>query len=405
MSDTDPQGDIAANSATSFIVAVPYQGGNGPVPGSYAQLLRMGAWDTTIETGLVTSDGKTFYTTTGKNSIYQGSDPLQDKGMLAYSADQYTVYSPQVRMVGRTSSSSWSNQNMTVTTSGDKVTAYTYSGPLGIKASYQNQNTIAMTFGYNCNFVLGSSISASTINNASTGMGGRLSSNFGLTQNLYDGQTVTINGSAMAVQGIGATSVNESSSTLAASSITLAVNPAASTTTMTAARLLGQITRFAGDGVVGLGATSINVATTVSTAALRDGESAISDAVKGSYDAALAVSAAIVAIQAIASLAGITMSVAAKGLQTATTSGSLSLGVAQSTLSQGMDARLALAPAYVLLSADVTDIKATTALSIASGQSKILLTDVGIFLECGPSKIEITDTGIQATGPTTGFNP
>jgi hypothetical protein len=407
MSDTDTQSDIAANSETSFIVAVPYQGSNGPVAGSYAQLLRMGAWDTTIETGLVTSDGKAFYTSAGGNSIYQGDDPLQDKGILVYSADEYTVYSPQIRTVGETSSSSWSNQNMTVTTDGDKVVAYSYSGPLGITASYQNQDAISMTFGYNCSFVLGSAMTVWTINDASTGLGGLLWSNFGLTQNIFDGQVVNINGSDITVQGIGATSLTESSSIVATSNITLTVNPltTAATVALKVAGILGQVARFAGDGVVGLGAAAVNVATTVSTEELSEGESSISTAVKDSYDAALAVSAAIVAIQAIASLAGITMSAAAKGLQTATTSGALSLGVAQSSLTQGAGARVGLMPGFVSVDATSVAITGPTIVSIDSGLSKVQVMPAGIFLECGASKIEITAAGIQATGLTAGFNP
>lgn len=414
MSETDDPGDIAANSETSFIVAVPLQGSNGPVPGSYAQVLRMGAWDAGIELGIVDASGKPLLTggdftdpDSAKNTYYTGDDPLQDKGVLLYSADEYTVYAPQVRTVGETSSSSWSNQNMTVTTDGNKVIAYTYSGPLGINATYQKQSSLSMTFGYNCSFVLGSAMTVWTINDASTGLGGLLWSNFGLTQNIFDGQVVNINGSDISVQGIGATSLTDNASIVATTGITLTVNPlnGVATAALKAAGLLGQIARFAGDAVVGLGAAAVNVATTVTTSDLKAGETSISTAVQDSYDAALAVSAAIVAIQAIASLAGITMSLAAKGLQAATTSGQLSLGVGQSTLTQGPGTRFGLMPGFLSFNAPTIDVAAPTIITFDSGGSQIVLTPAGIDLIVGASTISITAAGIQATGPTAGFNP
>ncbi len=414
MATTDTSGDIAADTTTSFIVAVPYQGANGPVAGSYAQVLRMGSWDTTIEAGIVDSSGNKMQTATTKDGIttitnpnYAGSDPLQNAGVLVYSADQYTVYSPSIVMVGSQSSSSWSDENLTVTTSGNSVQAYTYSGPAGMNATYSRANSLGMTLGYSATFVVGSLMTVWAGNDASTGVGGLLWSNFGLTQNIFDGQVVNINGATISVQGIGETSLTTNASIVATTSITLTVNPltAGATSALTVATTLGQAARFAGDAVVALGGAAVDAAIGISTDELDATKTKISTSVDDSYDSALAISAAIIAIQAIASLSGIVMSAAATGLAAATTSGQLELGLVRSSLSQGYQSGVNVTVGAVAIASPDTEVEGFASLTLTSGTSSIAITPAGIILTVGGSNIAITAASIIATGATQGFNP
>ncbi len=407
MSDAEAQGDIATNDGTSFIVAVPYLENGTPQAGKYAQVLRMGAWDSTIEAGLVDSSGNTIWSVAGGNTAYTGDDPLQDPGILAYSADQYTIYSPTIRIVGQVTASSWASENYNVTVSGGEVVAYSYSAWSGATMSWQHGSNYSITSGNEVGFILGNAMTVWAGNDASTGFGGLLWSNVGVTQNLFHGQVVNINGPDLSVQGMGSTSLTRYATTVATGSIALTVNMTAGAAFKGQILVdrLGFLTRMATIVAVGTAGAvdAVDLANTdVMNAA--GGEHRIATAAKTVGDLMEAVSAAIVGIQIMTVLTGITMSALADTIAKLPVAGALTLGGTESELRQGPTSSVKLTPMAATISSVTGSVKMTEELNIEAGlETSVLVSPDGIVLKCGSSSLIVTRMGIIAQGMTTGF--
>lgn len=396
-------GEDPVDSSVGFVVTVPYVQNDTPVSGTYAQVLRMGGWASTNEALIVDSSGNFIMTTTNgttTNTSYTGDDPLQDKGILIYSADQYTVYAPQIRAVGSTSTSSWANEQMTITTDGTDVVGYSYVGPLGFTASFQKLDAISITNGSTSNFIAGNAMTVWSGNDASTGLGGLLWSNFGLTQNIFDGQVVNINGPDMSVQGRFATSIAPTVSTAATRSIELAVNPisAFGNTSMTVASRMRLLTLAAGALAAGVAPVVIDNLAIHSTDNMSASESDIKASAKAEFDAAAVISVTIIAIQAIASLSGLVLTAAAGALFTADPFSKLSLGVEEAVLSIAPSA-LTLSPATAKLNSPTVTVASTVETTIQCAPAKIEMSPVQIVLSMGPdASITITPEGVAIVG-------
>lgn len=412
---TDPD-DIAVDNATSFIVAVPYHGQAGPVQGSYAQVLRMGAWDGGIELGIVDSNGNPILTggdftdpDSAQNEYYKGQDPLQQQGMLLYSANAVTAYAPLIRTVGQRESSSWTNQHTTVTTNGNTVVSYSYAGRNTFAAKYQRLDSISMTAGTATNLTLGNVMNVTSGNNAGTGIGGLLASNFGLTQNIYEGQNVTIDTAQVEVEGVFSAKLAEKESTLALDSIELAVTPAAEGDWLQSRKCVDYMRKLSlVSAVVAGGAAPLVVESLVTARSyeLEKDEDKLKAFAKIQLDVSIAISSLILATQALAAVTGLTVTRTEHLLQATTPAGRLSLGRETTELSHGDNALLRLeetgditmrARASLTVNS-ASDVYITTGLA-APFRPSILMTDREVELSCGPqAKIILSADGIKFVG-------
>ncbi len=184
MSETGTTSDIAADNSATFIVAVPYQGADGPVPGSYAQVLRMGAADPTIEGGVVDADGATL----------PDQEPARSEpGVFVYSADQYAAYSPKVTVA---------TDDQLSLTRGPRgnILQFSAANAIGGAANYLVGRGLSMGFGMGTTLGMGGAVSATLGNSASMNTGLQFASNLGLTLNFSEGQIVTIAADDTAIQ-------------------------------------------------------------------------------------------------------------------------------------------------------------------------------------------------------------
>ncbi|MGE0418327.1 MAG: hypothetical protein AB7O80_16110, partial [Acetobacteraceae bacterium] len=259
-----------------------------------------------------------------------------------------------------------------------------------------------MTAGYSANFILGGAMTVWTGNDASTGLGGLLWSNVGLTQNIFDGQVVNINGSDFNVQGIGAVSLGQSASLLATRRVEIAANTMAGYWSLSAqelANFLSQLSRFATVAAGGLMPAAIDALTLATTSRLGEGEKKIESHAQIEFDTAGVISTLIIAVQALTSLTGIMMSVACRSLVTGTIGGKLVIDAFESKLSCGLDSHLSVGDSSIAASAPKIHATAPFEIEFTCGIAAITMTPEGLILRAGfESGIEISDAGVRIVG-------
>ncbi|MEJ0020552.1 MAG: hypothetical protein WDN25_29185 [Acetobacteraceae bacterium] len=295
MSDTD----IKSDSDTSFAVVVP----NSSTDATVRDYLRLGNPDTTYEGTL-----KDFSSSTGGNL---GTSA----GALIYSTEQVQLAAPTINQVASVFSG-WSGDNLSVVGDSSAVVSATRtwgSSDWPATATFQRADSFNTTLGTVTNLITGNSVTQWLGNDASTGTGGLLWSNYGTTQNVFGGQIVNMINGAIDVQGFGEVKIVPEYSIVAPTAISFAVTPAAGVATWATviekvAVWGGLISALAQDG---LNATS-SIATDVAGKQHSQNQSDMQDAMAAAAKEIAAATGAVLVLQAMAIAAGAAAALTAK---------------------------------------------------------------------------------------------
>ncbi|MBS0558688.1 MAG: hypothetical protein JSR21_01405 [Proteobacteria bacterium] len=146
-----------------------------------------------------------------------------DSGVLLYTQGHYQTVAPAV--------TTWSGDTLSAVRSGNYLVSASYVTPdLPYAVNYSSQLVYSTTFGNVSNFVTGNQLAYWLGNSASTGVGGLLWSNVGLTQNVFAGQIVNVISDSIDVQGWREAKGQVVADTIASTSVGLAVSPATGVT-------------------------------------------------------------------------------------------------------------------------------------------------------------------------------
>ncbi|WP_048859546.1 hypothetical protein [Acidisphaera rubrifaciens] len=208
---------------TTFALGIPAPGQTQP---AYMYTLRLGAADPKVDN----------YVVYGENGSYTmaatptGDDPRANEGIVLYSYDNFTVYSPNTQYIANIKAD-WSAEALSATVTNGLVSNASYSSK-GLISTYASAAQMAINASDLVSFNGGNTMTVWAGNDASTGVGGLLWSNYGATQNIFGGQIVNItaapgNGVVMNVQGWGEAALASAYAVSAATSIKFSVDPLA----------------------------------------------------------------------------------------------------------------------------------------------------------------------------------
>ena len=231
-----------------------------------------------------------------------GSFPA--KGVVIYSNDTIQTSAPTISQTTN-EFTSWSADSLSVVLNGDEVMSASRNyGSGGWSAQFTRADQMNTTLGTTTNAITGQSITQWLGNDASTGLGGLLWSNFGTTQNVFGGQVVNLFDWDIDVQGSFATKIQGQSTSVATQGFTFAVIPIAGAARYKSYATVGKI-----NFVAGLIATAVEVAmdilSDVEVTKSSDDDSAMRDATKRAFEAVATASTAIVVLQAMTALMGL----------------------------------------------------------------------------------------------------
>ena len=305
--------DIIANCSANFIVGVPTSASPpGQTPPDWESYLRLGQSNNNDESAL--SQGQSF-----------------PDGVLIYSTDS-------VQLVGPTFNQ-WSGDSLSVVLDDKTVMSANYrmGGGGGASATYQVGAAMNTTIGTITNLITGNSITQWLGNDASTGLGSLLWSNYGTTQNVFGGQNVNIINSNIDVQGWGDTKIVNTTTTTATSNILLCVSPAAVAGGVPATAVTSKMALVAGI-VSTIAEVMMDIVddSVVAGVGSRDDSNAMQAAMKASIGLVTTASAAVLVIQAMTIAAGQIAKAAAAGAEASAIAG------------------IRISPAGVLIAAGVT---------------------------------------------------
>lgn len=297
---------------------------NVPAP-SMQTYLRLGAPDSSAESNLSTTPAA------GNVTSANGFD----SGMLLYTQGEYQLATPV--------STTWSGDSLSAVLDGNTLVGASYTAA-NMRVTYNYSNVRALfntTVGSVSNVTIGNQLAYWLGNSASTGVGGLLWSNYGLTQNVFAGQIVNVINQNIDVQGLGEAKVQKDYEVLTTTGIDLLVAPAAGITVATA---IGPITAIlAGLGAVGAAiSASLSAAKTGLSGDLTTDPTTLRDNLQTSTQELAALTGIVVALQAVVSIGGIIASSAAKGAK-ATAVSQISLSAAGVMLTAGTN-RMLISP-------------------------------------------------------------
>ena len=286
-------GQLAYTTGTMQLVA----------PYSY---IRLGT-ATTYETWLPPSTSSPDGTVQPDNG---GSFP--SKGVVIYSNDTLQTFAPSINQT-TSEFSQWQDDSLSVVMNGSDVMAANRTlGSSGWSASFQRAAQLNTVLGSITTAITGQNITQWLGNDASTGLGSLLWSNYGSTQNVFGGQVVNLINSSVDVQGWGETKVGSDITTVATGSIILAANPVAAAVGVSATAVSNRISM-----AVGIIATAVEVAmdiisdVTVTEMGKVNGQNSadMRTATDVAFGAIGAASVAVLVIQAMAIITGVVASV------------------------------------------------------------------------------------------------
>lgn len=281
-------GDIKQNDASHFSVLVPKSATDATV----RDYLRLGDTDPADEATL--------------RDPSRGQAYSPAKGALVYSTEEIDLVAPTINQISG-QQSDFAGDRLSYVGSGDHVVSATRtwgSAAYSATANFQWGNLFNTTMGNTASLVEGNSVTQWLGNDASTGIGSLLWSNYGSTQNVFGGQIVNIVNSGIDVQGFGEAKILNNYSLVAGTSLALGVTPAALTAPWagvpeklaTIGTLIAAVTAGLGSGAtLGLEIWQAGDA--------RDG-AAVRDAMAGMLATTAAVTGAVVALQIMAVAAG-----------------------------------------------------------------------------------------------------
>ncbi len=412
--------DIVENDATAFVVAVPSTDNT-----EFTNLLRLGhanpadegklaqdpaaktptlisAWSATASPF---SDGELAYSTgttqlvapygyirIGTATTYEGWLPddaatatgkaiappagtppttFDADSVLIYSSNTVQLFAPTISQTTN-ELSSWSSDNLSVIADSSNVISATRSwgsGDWPASATYQRVDAMNSTLGTTTNLVTGNAMTQWVGNDASTGLGGLLWSNYGHTQNVFGGWIVNMINSAIDVQGFNEVKILTDYQVDALAAIRLLVTEGSEISGLTSSTIakVGWITA----AVSALALAGLNLTSSVSVD--RTGAAATqptTDAASGSV----------------------------------TPSSNTSLNSAMRTAMETSFVEVTAASALILLTQAMA-IAAGVAANFegaaaqASAGAGLEITPLGILMQAGPTKMLIDATGIAATAP------
>jgi hypothetical protein len=231
-----------------------------------------------------------------------GTSPFS-AGILLYTTGVYELVAPTF--------TSWSGDSLSVIRNGGEVVSASYTLPSQpFTTTFQMAAQLNATIGNVSNFVTGNELNYWLGNSASTGLGGLLWSNVGLTQNVFGGQIVNVINSAIDVQGIGEAKLQTGFELVASGDIDLLISPAANAS---ASALMGKYQKWAAivGAAVPLAGTAINDVQTSVAGALTSNSEKMRDVMIASFSELSAMTAAVVVLQAAVALAGLKAKAAA----------------------------------------------------------------------------------------------
>lgn len=262
-----------------------YYSVNVPAP-SMQSYMRLGQPDTGAENALSTSP------TPGDGTASGNFGP----GVLLYTQGQYQQVAPVV--------TSWSGDSLSAVKDGNSLVNATYgSASAQFTYNFAVEALFNNTVGNVSNFITGNQLAYWIGNSASTGLGGLLWSNVGLTQNVFAGQIVNLINKNIDIQGVGEAKVQTSFDVLTGASIDLLVSPGA---TVSAAAIAGGI-RTALVSVSAIGAAALAIASEMQTGISGDLSSDPDTLRKNFSDSAkelVGATAAVFLLQAVVASAG-----------------------------------------------------------------------------------------------------
>lgn len=221
-------------------------------------------------------------------------------GIVLYTSGHYQVVTPVV--------STWSGDSLSVTKNGSALVSASYTLPSQpLTMNFQMQDVTASTIGNLSNFIAGNQLAYWIGNSASTGVGGLLWSNFGVTQNVFGGQVVNVINNSIDVQGWAEAKLSTSAELLAQTGIDLLVSPTAVTS---APAILGrgkQLTSVIAT-ITALSGTAISDVQTSVAGAFTSDPTKMRDVMIASFAELSTVTAAVLVLQAMVALAGLTVS-------------------------------------------------------------------------------------------------
>ncbi|MDE2515737.1 MAG: hypothetical protein KGL12_06915 [Rhodospirillales bacterium] len=283
--------------------------------------MRLGQPDTNAENTLSTSPTPGDATSSGNFN----------PGVLLYTQGQYQQVAPVV--------TSWSGDSLSAVKDGNTLVNASYTAPsaqftynFGIEAVF---NT---TIGNVSNFVTGNQLAYWVGNSASTGLGGLLWSNVGLTQNVFAGQIVNLINKNIDIQGVGEAKVQRDFEVLTGQTIDLLVNPAA---TVSAAAIAGAI-RTGLVSLSAIGVAALAIASEMQTGISGDLTSDPETLRKNFKDSAkelVGATAAVFLLQAVVASAGRAVQAVAQSAKAAAAA-KLSMGEIGVTIQAGPNSAL-----------------------------------------------------------------
>lgn len=319
---------ISATTTTSPFSAgeLVYTAGTTQIVAPYGYI-RVGT-PTTYESWLPTS---TTPPDAGKVPVFapsaaSPSDFFSANGTLIYSNDTLQLFAPTISQT-TSEFSHWSSDTLSVVGDSDGVISATRiwgSSSWPWSATFQRADAMNSTLGTTTNLITGNAITQWLGNDASTGTGGLLWSNYGLTQNLFGGQIVNIINTAIDVQGFGEVKVVQDYELEAAASIELVVSPPAGVVGTSAgavvekiAMIVGVVSALAEDVANGL--AGIN--TEVQSAKHPTSDAQMRATMEAAFIEIAAASGAVLVTQAVAATAGVLAKSAAEAAAAAAVAG------------------------------------------------------------------------------------
>ncbi|MEJ0014967.1 MAG: hypothetical protein WDN25_00080 [Acetobacteraceae bacterium] len=262
--------------------------------------------------------------------------PSYPEGVLLYSNSAINLAAPAISQT-TSEYSRFSGDSLSVVHDGKVAVSSTYTTPaFPFTSTYQILNEMNVTVGAVSNMITGNNLTYWQGNDASTGVGSLLWSNFGTTQNVFGGQIVNIINSSIDVQGLGESKLQEAYGLDVTTSIDLLVSPVVVSSQASTALLASQFRAnlvVVASIVEAAGVLLTTMQTGITSDVVKNSK-AMRDLMIAQYAELSTVTAVVVVMQALAVLAGLKSQVAAEAAKAGATA-KISMIDGQLTLSAG----------------------------------------------------------------------
>jgi hypothetical protein len=324
-------GELAYSTGTTQLVA----------PYSY---IRMGAAATYEQWLPAIPSQPPSDTPTAFGPANASSSATYPTGVLIYSNQNVNLASPVISQ-SASEYTSFTGDNLSVVHDGKIAVSATYTTPgFPFTSTYQLLAAMNVTVGPVSNFLTPTALTYWLGNDASTGLGSLLWSNFGTTQNVFGGQIVNIINSSIDVQGLGESKLQDSYGLDVTTTLDLVVSPLVAGSEASTALLSAKYRTYLAMVAAAVQAAGVlgNVLETGITADVVSNASAMRKLMITGFAELSAMTAAVIIMQSLAVLAGLKSQAAAAAAKDGATA-KISMMNGQITLTAG-GTLLALSP-------------------------------------------------------------